>query len=308
MIHAHKKQMAFTLVEAVITIVITGIIFAVVSVFLNRPIQAYTKTYARSDMATIADNAITRMERDTRNAVANSIRVKTSGNFSAFEMANALEGMRYRLKKATPPSNNTTYLTFTGPDSDFNVLEAAFQNASLGTNGYRLVIYNTGQYTGTSDSPNAGVNLYSPSTAPGPVPPAGTHVITPSATSVTFSVPSGEAHVHLNPGMQFALQSPRQRIYVVDTPVTYLCDTTAGVGTLTRYWGYPIGQIQPINPGIAPLSTAQSAILAKNVSACSFSYSSGTSSRSGIISMSITITRGGESVKVFHQVSVSNQI
>ena len=296
----HKRYTGFSLIELVITIVITGIIFSIIGLFLNKPIQAYTQLYSRSDITNMADLAVSRIEKDVRNAVPNSIRVKTSGSLVAVEMANAIEGMRYRAKN--PGGANAT-LNIGSNDTDFNV-EGRFQYAAYGANGYRLVIYNTGAYTGTSDSPNAGINLYSSSTAAGPVPPAGSHVITPSTSTVTLSSGASEDHVNISPAMKFGMASPRQRLYVVDTPISYVCNLTAG--TLTRYWGYTITDVQPIDATVSPLNSASSALIAKNVTACSFSYSAGTSARNGVLGVGITITRGGESARLFYQINSNN--
>jgi len=295
-----KSTRGFTLIELVITITLTGIIFLAVSVFLNRPIKAYTDLYRRGDLTTIADLAAIRMERDIRRAVPNSLRVKQSGNLIGVEFVNAVEGMRYRQGN---PGGNNAILKFTSTDTDFNVLNN-FQFASLGNQNYRVVIYNTGNYSLNSDNPTPGQNLYSPSASPGPLPPASTHVITTPSTSVVLSNGSTEAHVNLSPGFQFAFESPRQRVFFVDTPISYVCNLNNG--TLTRYWGYSITQVQPIDGSVSPLSGAQSALLANDVSACSFSYSAGSATRNGLLSVNLKITRSGESANLFYQINVSN--
>jgi MSHA biogenesis protein MshO len=294
-----QRCAGFSLVELVITIVITGIIFSIVGLFLNRPIQAYTQLYSISDITNMADLAVTRIEKDVRNAVPNSVRVKTSGNLRGVEMVNAIEGVRYRAKN--PGGANAT-LNIGSNDTDFDI-EGKFRYAAYGANGYRLVIYNTGAFTGTADSPNAGVNVYSTVTASGPIPPAGSSVITPSATVVTLTSATND-HVNMNPAMNFGMASPRQRLYVVDTPIGYVCNLTAG--TLTRYWGYTIASTQPIDATIAPLNGASSALLAKNVSNCVFTYNPGTSARNGVLGVNITITRNSESAQLYYQINSNN--
>jgi len=302
---APKK--GFTLVEMVITIVLITIIFAVVGTFLNRPIQAYAQTYQLADIADMADMAIIRLERDVRNGVPNSLRTKISGNFVAVEMVNAIEGQRYRVGSGGGGLNCPNHcLNIGSADGAFDV-EGKFAYASYGSaSNYRLVIYNTGAFTGTSDSPNAGVNVYSNTTAPGPVPPSGSAVITPSGSNVNLISASAEDQVSLSPLMNFGLASPRQRLYVVDTPITYLCNLTAG--TLTRYWGYAIQSTQPIDPTVAPLNSGgtSSALIAKNVSACTFNYNVGSTQQNGILGIDLVLTRGGESVRVYYQVNSNN--
>lgn len=294
------RYAGFSLVELVITIVLTGIIFSIVGIFLNRPIQAYSQLYSLSDITNMADLALSRIEKDVRNAVPNSLRVKTSGNLVGVEMVNAVEGVRYRAKN---PGGSNAILSIGSNDSDFDI-EGHFQYAQYGANNYRLVIYNTGAYTGTSDSPNAGVNVYSTATAPGPIPPAGSSVITPSTTVATLSNGATEDHVNVNPAMNFGLASPRQRLYVVDTPISYVCNLTAG--TLTRYWGYTITPTQPVDATIAPLNGASSALIAKDVSACTFNYSTGTAQLNGVLGVNVIITRNGESARLFYQINSNN--
>lgn len=98
----------------------------------------------------------------------------------------------------------------------------------------------------------------------------------------------------------FPLDSPGHRFHVVDTPVTYICDL--GAGTLTRYWGYLIVDPQP-NP---PAGGTPSALLAKNVSNCTFTYTQGVTERSGLVSIQLAITQDNETVNLYHAVQVSN--
>ncbi len=87
--------------------------------------------------------------------------------------------------------------------------------------------------------------------------------------------------------------------------MTYHCDT--GLGTIVRYEGYSTAISQPINRGAAPLSSAtSSAVLVNNVSACSFSYTTGSNSRAGLLVMEMTITIEGEFINLLHQVHLGN--
>jgi MSHA biogenesis protein MshO len=46
--------------------------------------------------------------------------------------------------------------------------------------------------------------------------------------------------------------------------------------------------------------------MAKNVSACNFSYQPGTSQRAGLVTLRLQITEDGESVTLLHQIHVDN--
>lgn len=295
-----RKIPGFTLIELVMTIALIAIIFSITGIFIGNSIRAYADISIRSSLVDSAEIAIRRMERDIHRALPNSIRVKVQGTRTAIEMVNVVEGLRYR---AQGPGAANDILTMDTTDSQFNVL-TPFSVAALGNNGYRLVIYNTGASGASSDNPTAGQNVYSLSTAPGPNPPAGSHVITPAGTTVTLSNPGAEGRVVLSVPFQFAFQSPQQRIYVIDTPITYLCDTSAG--TITQYSNYSLLATQATNPAAFPLSAATPSLLTKNLVACSFAYTAGTSQRNSIVTIQITIGQGTEQVRLIHQVGVSN--
>jgi len=301
-----------TLIELVITMVLAATLSVAVSVFIARPLNAYTSITRRAELVEAADMALRRMARDIQRAVPNSLRVKIDpGNAQrvAVEMLNIVEGMRYRGTPAGP------FLDFTAPGTQFNVIgqfQFALTNATCAANNCRVVVYNTGANAGgaiPSDNPSPGANVYSTAAAPacaGCLPPPGSVTITPVGTTVTLSNPSAEGRVVLGSATQFALPSARQRVDIVDTPVTYICDTNANQRQITRYWNYTINPVQPTDPSVSPLNAAQSAQLTKDVTACSFTYVPGTSQRNGVITMSITLTAGGENIRLMRQVSVRN--
>jgi len=312
------------MIELVIVITLTAILSVVVGIFIARPISSYASVTRRAELVDAADLAMRRISRDIQDSVPNSLRVKVdpnNGNRVAVEMMHMVEGMRYRAY----PSPVGPFLDFTQAITAFDVL-GQFQfsiansscfvgapcpgNATCAAGNCRIVIYNTGANTGgstPSDNPSPGANVYSTSAAPacsGCLPPPGSYNITPVGTTVTLSNPGAEGKVTLSSAVLFGFPSPRQRLYVVDTPVTYVCDT--GAGSITRYWNYTVNQVQPTNPGASPLSTAQTAQLTKDVSSCSFVYTPGTSANNGIITMTISLTQGGEVITLMRQTSVSN--
>jgi len=283
-----------------------------VSVFITRPILAYTSLTRRATLVDSADLILGRMVRDIQQAVPNSLRVKTdasNSNRHAIEFLNVVEGMRYR---AAGPGN---YLNFNQTNTQFDTIgffKFALSNSTCAANSCRVVVYNTGANTGgaiPSDNPSPGQNVYSLSTAPvctNCVPPPGSRTITPVGTTVTLANGATEGTITLSSGVQFAFASPAQRLQIVDTPVTYICDTSSGVQTMTRYANYTINATQPTDPAVSPLSTATSALLGVNMTGCVFNYLPGTSTQNGIISLQITLSSGGESVTLMRQVEVDN--
>jgi MSHA biogenesis protein MshO len=72
---------------------------------------------------------------------------------------------------------------------------------------------------------------------------------------------------------------------------------------LTRYWGYALAVNQPTPPP-AP---ASSALLATRVSACSFDYQPGVTERGGLVSMTLSLSLAGETIRLHANTQVSNQ-
>ena len=108
----------------------------------------------------------------------------------------------------------------------------------------------------------------------------------------------------MNPAFQFAYGSPEKRLYLVSGPVSYLCDTSAG--TLTRYSGYTISSVEPASAAALLAQGATAALVAANVAACTFTYSSGTAQRNALATLSLQISQSGESVQLLNEVQVVN--
>jgi len=87
---------------------------------------------------------------------------------------------------------------------------------------------------------------------------------------------------------------------VVDTPVSFVCSGTQ----ITRYFDHLIETTQQ-----APPVTGNSDLLVNNISACTMDYDSGTSTRAGLVRLSITVRDNnlGQEVTLLQQAHVDNQ-
>ncbi|MED5613255.1 prepilin-type N-terminal cleavage/methylation domain-containing protein [Janthinobacterium sp. P210005] len=270
--NARRRPRGFTLVEMVIVIVITGIIGAMVAVFIRVPVQGYIDTTARAALADTADTAARRLTRDVRLALPNSVRVSNDGLF--LELLLTKTGGRYLSD--SDPSGPGSVLSFeTTPASPAFSVVGAMPADALGARqaisvGDQIVVYNLGG----AGAPN---NAYACSAATGcnraPVTGvAGTVVTLGSYPFTTAPAP---------------LPSPSNRFQVVSTPVTYACDLKSG--TLTRYAGYVIQATQPVVENTVPLEAKKGALLARQVAACRFSYGILANVQRGLVNIDLSL-------------------
>ncbi len=305
-----RRNAGVTLIELIVVITITGIIAVVLGSFIVQPILGFQATARRAELVDAAEMAMRQTARDIRRALPNSVRVDPSGR--VIELLSTLDGARYRVSPGTvvhphPPSSKEYLLQIPGTDNDgFNIV-GFFQNittfpfvSASQTPPARLAIYNQG---------NVAADAYADGDESTAAPSS--YVITRNTvTRFTINNDAGgdEHHVTPDPGQSFKFRrdSPYRRVFIVSTPITYICDPAAG--TITRYWNYPIRTTQPTNPAAAPLNGGQNALLTRPVAACVFKYTAGTNTRAGIVTLDITVrdNASGEQVRLLHQVHVDN--
>lgn len=290
-------QGGFTLVEMIMVIVITGIIGGMVAVFLNAPIRQYMDVARRAEMTDIADTALRRINRDLRLALPNSVRVAGTcdGVGTCFvEFLPTSGGGRYRAdadaSDGVCPGGTASddLLSFSVADTCFEVLGTMPAVAV----GNQVVVYNLGI---------PGADAY-----------AGNTLATHNRRAVSGA---GANSVSITSANALPFDSPGNRFHVVTTPVTYACD---GAGTLWRYWGYAIQDVQTKTDSIAELDgliavQGARARLATNVSGCRFVYDGNVvAQRSGLVTMNLAITEAdtngvNETVTLYSAAHVSNQ-
>lgn len=262
-----RGDRGFTLVEMIISIVITGIVVSMMAMFGRGQVSAYIDVNNRAKLSDAADTTLRRIARELQAALPNSVRV--SGNFLEFVPIH--DAGRYRVELNS--SGGGDLLNFaSSTDSTFDVLGPPVSILA----GDQLVIFNLGQpgsdvYEGSSRrAATAGVGL----------------------NNITFD-PAGT---------QFSLASPQSRFQIVGTPVIYEC--SVATGQLIRRSGFAFGHAWP--PNTSTLG-GTAAIMADNVGAtCAFNYTPAILQRNGLVVLRLTLTSDGESVELLHQVDVMN--
>jgi MSHA biogenesis protein MshO len=282
----HKHQAGFTLIEAVVVIVITGILAGVVAIFIRMPVQNYVDSAARAELSDIADIAMRRMARDVRRALPNSIRVNGT---TAVELMLTKTGGRYLSEDDGVTTAGTVPLSFTDPNQkQFTVVGAMPTGTQAIVGGDYIVVYNLGPGFDPSDA-------YTQK-----------NMAQVDTNGVSGNVITLKSNPFAVGGSSTTMASPGNRFQVVTSPVTYYCDTSAR--TLTRYWDYAPNATMSAPPA-DPNKTMKSALLATNVTECSFNYSDVRNTRSALLGMTIALQRTDASevaLRLVNQVRVDN--
>ncbi len=292
-------ERGFSLAEAVIVIVITGIIFAIVAMFIRLPVQGYVQSEGRAELTDIADTALRRMSRDLRLALPNSVRVTNVGTRQYIEFLLTKTGARY-LAEEDSPAAGQEYLKFsqaancgtTPADCQFSVVGPLPAGQQAIRQNDFIVVYNLGPNMAPADAYDCTGLCNRATVAADPV-------------GSVITMASNPFAAQLAPGFR----SPGRHFHVVTTPVTYECDP--GTRRLTRYWNYPIARNQPSSADSAELGSGQArnALLATDVNNCAFSYSTVANARNGLVGISLTLGSPGSdigTVSLFSQVHVDN--
>ena len=312
----------FTLIELVVTIVLTAIIMGAL-VFFSYPLRQGVDLTARADLTDAADTALRRVGRDARLALPNSIRVATDASGRAYlEFLAVRTAGRYRAEGqgagggslANCPSDDATLsplqpnndqLTFdVSADTCFKTIGIVPDRATIVTGSDSLVLNNLG--TGFT-----GQDAYATGS-----PPATNRTLVTGASDdaalaqsqIQFSSVTFTRTLHDSVGKRF---------FVISGPVSYVCDPVAG--TLTRYWNYAIqanlcvGQAGApcLGSSNTPAVGASSALLASQVGACQFNYSQNASSQAGLLTMLLTLSKNvssgvAERVSLYEGIHVNN--
>lgn len=284
---AARHSRGVTLIELVVTIAVSAVAVSFMAMFISGPVNAYTAQARRADLVAAADTALRRMGRDVQAALPNSLRLSTGNGVVALELLSVVDAARYRATGDIARPDD--WLDLGSADATFSTsgrfLNVAHPFAS--TRDY-LVVYNVGV---------PGADAYE---LDGVITPPGTNI------AITTNASTGQDVVSLSPAFQFRFASPQQRVYLVDGPVTYLCDTRSR--SLTRYDGYGIARDQAERDSAAELEAAgaTATVVAGDVDACDLSYEPGTLTRAALLTARLGLERDGERVVLLQQVHVVN--
>ncbi len=288
-----KSQRGFTLIEMIVVIVITGIIAGMVAIFLRAPVQGYVDSERRAEMTDIADTAMRRLTRDLRTAVPNSVRVPTPAGSKYIEYLPTKAGGRYRLDGTSGASGcgvagDDLFFDLVTTDTCFEVVGTgvALVRGAADDTSDQIVIGST-QSDGNPPYNKTAIGVRRPFTG-----------VTGTKTAITITGTVFPTSAWYLVGYRFEIVPGNEQA------VTYACteglNNGDGTGTLTRYWGYGFNVAQ-----VAPPLGGNNAVLADHVESCNFVYDT-TNARNSLLAVTLQITRGGESVRLYQEIHVNN--
>lgn len=279
-----STERGFTLVELIMVIALAGIVAVMITTIMTRPLQGFADQSRRAELTDLAAMALNRMARDIRLAVPNSVRptgttqlellaISEAGRYRANQWEE--NGARYDPPRCPDSGNCTIPVLSPGVDED-EVKEARW-----------MVIYNTGPLIGNNDAPT---------------------VITPNNVNFELGCTSDEPCLELTGAEDFSFQyaSPQHRFYLVRDVLGYRCENPGknangdGRGRILR------GVFDSLSGSYSYTGSTGAALVVDSVSACSFTYTPGTNTRNGLVTLHLSLTKGGETVSLLQQVHVDN--
>lgn len=284
-----RQNRGFTLIELILVVVLIGALSLLSMALIVEPFRAFEDVSRRSRLVDTAQGALSLMTRETRLALPNSLRITTGGSRTALEFLRTSTGGRYRARPDGTGAGNV--LDFTADAGTFDVLGGLALSAGIDTAGGPgeaaclngaldcLVIYNTG---------GIGLNAYNAD----------------NLAAITAASPTNLSFDNADGVPAFPAASPTQRFFVVDMPVSYVCD--AATGELRRYADYGIRAVQPVNDADFGVAGALIADQIANCAGAVFTYDNGAGTRHGLAGFRLSVSEAGETVSLLQQAHVLN--
>lgn len=268
-----RHDSGMTLIEVVVALTVTAIIATFSVALISAPPATLDASTRRASLGENAAQTMMQVEREWRNALPNSLRVRSSAGVLAVEYLAVLDAaVLFRDDIAVPASQRLT----TGvADNQFETLGEFRQLTKP--------LDSTALYVAVHHSGAPGANAW-----------ALANVITAPGTRVQIDAGSsaGQDQVRLTPATAFMSVGAARRVYVLSGPVTYLCNP--GTGTLARYSGYAIAANQALRDTDAELLGAGAArsVLATGIGNCRIAATANTTASQTTHHLTVTFRNG----------------
>ncbi|WP_312938052.1 PilW family protein [Stutzerimonas nitrititolerans] len=262
-----RTERGFTLVELIMVIALAGIVAVMISTVMSRPLQGFVDQSRRAELTDLAAMALNRMVRDIRLAVPNSL-VATDATQLHFVSISAAGRYRANQPDLEGPRQDPPACTQPSGKCVIEILSPIEPSSS--TTEHWLIIYNTETLVNRPESSDGDVSVISPK---------------------AFTWQNGTLNADLS-NFRFQYASAQHRFYLAKEVVGYRCEE----GNLWRE------TYETLNVNGAPASSAK----VVNSATCSFRYEPGTQARNGLVTLRLSLSKGGETVTLLQQVQIDN--
>lgn len=271
------RQSGFTLLEMVITIVVSSIMAIGIVSFIGDAVTGFISAGNRNQLSSAGRTVVDRIALELHNALPNSIRVTTAApnGDQCLEFIPFLGASSY----VNPP--------FTGNGGDeFEVINFNPSLIAGPASGLFAVIYPINLEAVYED----------------PIPSAG-----PRAEIDQISDPApadGRVTVTLTGTHRFSRRSPVDRIYVTESPVSFCISGNY----LFRYQNYGFENTQPQVAGL-PATAPDRALISDSISNAAltaFTIQEATLRRNAIVSINLNFVDTLDTVRLQHEVQIRN--
>ena len=268
----NARQRGFTLIELIVAIMLSVVVVGFVANFIAVPVQSHLAQVRRAELAASAEAVSHWMSQDVRGALPNSVRTGVVAGRVVAEMIDVAAVTVYR--DAGAEGDPLVIDPLLPPDNQFDVLGLP------GAVATHVVVDNRG---------TPGRNAY-----------ALANVIAPAGVNAASST------ITLTPPFRFVSPSPHRRAFLVSPAtavVRYECDFVAR--TLRRF------DNRPVTAGIVAVPVgAPSQLIARDVTACTFTPRAGNADHGGLLLIRVTISRvtngATDSLRVMKQFKVED--
>lgn len=284
-----KISHGFTLIELIVVIIILGVMSVGIGGFITLSTQTYINVTERDELASSARFAIERLNRELRNAVPNSIRVKDNQTGSTAATKQCIEFI--------PISATTIYTELpVPPDAPTDSMKVIPIFNDDGTNyscnkcGDKVVVYplsptDVYQRLDTSLSKSFIIENY---IAP----------VTPEIMGkLTLNFDIGDVN--------FREHSPTNRAFIFNKPVSYCAENNV----LNRYSGYSYNDTQALPPSNS-IPVNKKSLMAESVyfdeNNLPFAVNEASLQRNAVVQIKLNFTRDNEVVVFDTAIHITN--
>jgi len=277
-----KLSKGFTLIELILVIIILGIMSVGIAGFITLSTQTYLNVTERDELLANARFVIERLNREIRNAVPNSIRIKNDTTSQCIEFVPIIASSTYINIPVAPEgaSANITVIPFNDKDGD------PYECSSCSDQVLVYPLFSVNSIDIYADQSDAIGKVF------------GLDAVTQTTTdewTLTLDETSG---------VLFDDDSPTERLYIIHSPVSYCVKNN----TIVRHANYGYLVNQSLSPIIFP---NEPVLMAENIATLAtsdlpFVMYPATLQRNAMIQIKLNFMRDGESIVFNNEIHITN--